>query len=178
MEELIEKIEELIIVINKNSVPLWLSIVGILIPIFISIVVAIQAYIQHNSNKKLQMYISEKEARIQMHSDFLIIYDSFCIAQQCIGPSRNKIDEIFANPNFLSQWYDDLHKASFGLCQSTNRALLLLPESAYPTEKLVQNILPEPYDGAGGFGGACLAGGVPQQRNAQPCHHFFGRDRR
>ena len=124
MEELIEKIEELIIVINNNSVPLWLSIVGILIPIFISIVVAIQAYIQHNSNKKLQMYISEKEARIQMHSDFLTIYDSFCIAQKCIGPSRNKIDEIFANPNFLSQWYDDLHKALFGLCQSTNRACL------------------------------------------------------
>lgn len=129
MEELIDKIDELIIAINNNSIPLWLSIVGILIPIFISIVVAIQAYIQHNSNKKLQMYISEKEARIQMHSDFLAIYDSFCIAQKCIGPSRNKMDEIFANPNILSQWYDDLHKASFGLCQSTNRALLLLPES-------------------------------------------------
>ena len=71
MEELIDKIDELIIAINNNSIPLWLSIVGILIPIFISIVVAIQAYIQHNSNKKLQMYISEKEARIQMHSDFL-----------------------------------------------------------------------------------------------------------
>lgn len=129
MEELIDKIDELIIAINNNSIPLWLSIVGILIPIFISIVVAIQAYIQHNSNKKLQMYISEKEARIQMHGDFLAIYDSFCIAQKCIGPSRNKMDEIFANPNILSQWYDDLHKASFGLCQSTNRALLLLPES-------------------------------------------------
>lgn len=129
MEELIQKIDELIIAINNNSLPLWLSIVGILVPIFISIIVAIQAYIQHNSNKQLQIYISEKESRIQMHTDFLAIYDSFCVAQNCIGPSRNKINEIFANPSLLSQWYDDLHKASFDLCQSTNRALLLLPES-------------------------------------------------
>ena len=129
MEDLLEKIDELIFAINMNSVPFWLSVVGILVPIFISIAVAIQANIQHNSTKKLQMYISEKEERIQMHSDFLAIYDSFCIAQKCIGPSRNKMEEIFANPILLSQWYDDLHKASFDLCQSTNRALLLLPES-------------------------------------------------
>ena len=75
MEELIQKIDELIIAINNNSLPLWLSIVGILVPIFISIIVAIQAYIQHNSNKQLQIYISEKESRIQMHTDFLAIYD-------------------------------------------------------------------------------------------------------
>lgn len=128
MEELIQKIDELIIAINNNSLPLWLSIVGILVPIFISIIVAIQAYIQHNSNKQLQIYISEKEARIQMHSDFLAIYDSFCFAQNCIGIGKNQIDEIFAIPNNFFQWYNDLHQASIGLCQSTNRALLLLPK--------------------------------------------------
>ena len=128
MEELLDKIDELVIAINSNSIPLWLSIVGILIPIFISIVVAIQAYIQHNSNKKLQIYISEKEARIQMHSDFLTIYDSFCVAQNCIGTARDQIDEIFAIPNNFIQWYNDLRQASFNLCQATNRALLLLPQ--------------------------------------------------
>lgn len=143
MEELIQKIDELIIAINNNSLPLWLSIVGILVPIFISIIVAIQAYIQHNSNKELQIYISEKESRIQMHTDFLAIYDSFCIAQNCIGPSRNKINEIFANPNLMSQWYNNLYQASSGLCQSTNRALLLLPERDTDLRNILDHLFKE-----------------------------------
>ena len=140
MEELIQKIDELIITINNNSLPLWLSIVGILVPIFISIIVAIQAYIQHNSNKQLQIYISEKESRIQMHSDFLAIYDSFCVAQNCIGAARNQVDEIFAIPNLTFQWHNDMRQALSGLCQATNRARLLLPTNDVELRDVLQTV--------------------------------------
>ncbi len=127
MEELIQKINELIFAINNNSTPSWLTIVGIFVPILISIAVAIQAYIQHISNKKLQAYISERETRVQMHGDFLNIYDAFCIAQSCIGAARNQVDEVFAMPNLTFQWHNDMRQALSGVCQATNRARLLLP---------------------------------------------------
>ncbi len=140
MEELIEKIDELIIAIKSNSIPLWLSIVGILIPIFISIVVAIQAYIQHNSNKKLQIYISEKETRVQMHSDFLSIYDAFCAAHSTIFMKEKQVVELLAIPNLTSQWYTDIKQALAGVCQACNRVNLLLPNDDTDLSKILKSV--------------------------------------
>ena len=44
MEELIQKIDELINEISANSVPLWLSIIGVFVPILLSLLVLWQGY--------------------------------------------------------------------------------------------------------------------------------------
>lgn len=138
MEELIQKIDELINKISENSVPLWLSIIGIFVPILISLLVLWQGYRQNrrnielqqqitNSEEKLQKEISAKETKVQMHGDFLKIYDDFCIAQSVIGKAKDNIPNIFFNPNIALQWTNDLINANNGVCQAMNRARLLLP---------------------------------------------------
>lgn len=77
MEELVEKIDELIITIQKNSTPLWLTWVSIVVPIILSIVVIICTILQHKQNKNLQKTISTKEIEFQMHGEILKIYSTF-----------------------------------------------------------------------------------------------------
>ncbi len=73
MEELSQKIAELIETLNKNSVPIGLTIFCMIVPIVISLAVAIFAVVQHYQNKRLQKNISEKELKVQMHGDILNI---------------------------------------------------------------------------------------------------------
>ena len=138
MEEIVKKIDELINEIGANTVPLWLSIIGIFVPILISIIVLWQGCRQNkrnlelqqqitNSEERLQKEISTKEIKVQMHGDFLKIYDDFCIAQNVIGKAKDNMSNIFANPNISLQWTNDLINANNGVCQAMNRARLLLP---------------------------------------------------
>lgn len=87
MEELSQKIAELIETLNKNSVPIGLTIFCMIVPIVISLAVAIFAVVQHYQNKRLQKNISEKELKVQMHGDILNI-----IFRQFIGKARASKD--------------------------------------------------------------------------------------
>lgn len=151
MEELIQKIDELINAINNNSVPLWLSIIGILVPIAISLLVWWQSHQQNKKNialqqqittgeEKLQKEISSKEIKVQMHGDFLKIYDDFCFAQGIIGQAKDNIPNIFSNPNVALQWTNDLMKATNGICQAANRAHLLLPTADNPFLEILEGV--------------------------------------
>ena len=60
MEEVLQKLTELIDVLENNSVPLWLSIFGIIVPIIISVAVVIITIINNRRDKDLQRQINEK----------------------------------------------------------------------------------------------------------------------
>ena len=68
-----------------------------------------------------------------MHGDILKIYDDFCLAQNTIGYAKDNVHTIFSNFNsnngisFPLQWINNVTAASNILCQSVNRAKLLLP---------------------------------------------------
>ena len=74
MDELIRKMDELIEAINNNNVPVWLTWVGIFVPIIISIAVIVQAAVQAKNNKKFQKYLRDRDVKVQMHTNFLNIY--------------------------------------------------------------------------------------------------------
>lgn len=95
-EKLIEELQSLTEAINKNAVPLWISVVGVIVPIVLSIAVIVQAWVQHRQNKKLQSNLSNKDIKVQMHSDFLKIYDDFCIAQNTLGRAEKDLIKIFS----------------------------------------------------------------------------------
>lgn len=59
MEEIIEVINRLIEAVNQNSIPFWVTCVGIFVPIFISVAVAISSCVQNKKNNKLQKEIEE-----------------------------------------------------------------------------------------------------------------------
>ena len=141
MEELIQKIEELNIVVENNGVPVVLTWVGVLFPIIISILVIIQTAIQASRNKKFQKYLSDRDVKVQMHNDFMKIYDDFCYAQNIICVTS--IDEIFAIPELTSMWYNDLTKALTALLQSGNRAQLLIPSEDKDLREMLDNLCKE-----------------------------------
>ena len=157
MEELIQKIDELINAINNNSVPLWLTIIGILVPIAISLLVWWQSHQQNKKNialqkqittseEKLQKEICSKEIKVQMHGDILKIYDDFCLAQNTIGYAKDNVHTIFSNFNsnngisFPLQWINNVTAASNILCQSVNRAKLLLPSEDEELRTILESI--------------------------------------
>lgn len=118
MEELIQKIDELIENLNSNSMPLWLSIVGLIVPIIISVAVAIIAIVQHYQNIRLQKIISYRDYKAQMHTDILRIYDDLCLAQNKIFGPDNGMHVIFSgaftltNGNDLATYYvNDLNSS-------------------------------------------------------------------
>lgn len=129
MEELVQKIDELIKALNRNSMPLWLAIIGMIVPIVISILVMGFAIYQYKQNKKLQKAISEKELRVQMHGDVLSIYDNHFIANTVLSKAKNGVAAFFAYPSIFSQWNNELFNATSLVCQTNNRARLLLPQS-------------------------------------------------
>lgn len=141
MEELAQKIDELIETINGNSMPLGLSIVGMIIPIIISLAVAAFAVVQHYQNKRLQKAISEKELRVQMHGDILNIYDGYCVVQNTLGKANNNVATVLANPNILVQWLNELNNSMAVICQAYNRAELLLPKSDMELRKVLKTII-------------------------------------
>ena len=145
MEELIQELKALVNAIESDSVPLWVSIFGIIVPIIISIAVAVITHIQNKKDKELQKQInyqyfalkkaiSSKEIKVQMHSDVLKIYDELCMAQNSIGIMEDKVHIIFSNfnmqpngVNFPSWIVNNLEKTLNVVCQAVNRARLIFP---------------------------------------------------
>lgn len=72
MEEIAQKLDELIKAINSNSVLDWIAA---LVPIALTVIIIIQSILHHRDNKKMQEYISDRDVKTQMHSEFLKIYD-------------------------------------------------------------------------------------------------------
>lgn len=151
MEDLIQKIDDLIKTLNANAMPLWISIVGIFIPILLSAIVIIITIYQHKKNKALQILINEKneelqkkisdkELRVQMHGDILSIYDGNCMMQNALLRASKGVAILFANPNLTFPWYNELLNALHVLCQANNRAFLLLPQSDSGLREVLNNL--------------------------------------
>ena len=157
MEEVLQKLTELINVLENNSVPLWLSIFGIIVPIIISVAVVIITIINNRRDKDLQRQINEKntelekqlsdrDVRIQMHADFLKIYDDFCFAQNAIGMMGGRSYLIFSNFSTVNGvclptvYVNNLNTALNVLCQARNKAKLLFPENEGNLRAAIDNI--------------------------------------
>lgn len=158
MEDLIATLSELIEVIKNNSVPLLITVIGTLVPIFISILVFIQSYRQNKKNidmqkqmdemeRKLQKEICDREIKAQMHGDILKIYDDFTLAQNTITSVENKVHVIFSNfiyyngNNTPLQWVNNISLSINLISKATNRANLLLPASDKELRKILKKIL-------------------------------------
>lgn len=147
MEELIQKIDEVIVAINSSSTPLWINIVGIFVPIVLSIVVIFITIHQNKINKilqqqicdtniKLQQELSLKEQKLQMHTDVIKIYEDYCLAQNAVAEFKDKTHIIFSS--FYSNSagllvplnaINNLQNSFNIMCMAENRAMILFPES-------------------------------------------------
>lgn len=169
MEDLIATLNELIEVIKNNSVPLWVTIVGVFVPILISIVVLLLSIIQNKKNIELQNQMQENERKFQMqmqeserklqkeicdrntkaqfHGDVLNIYNDFSYAQNVIAYGKDKVPEIFSNfysfngPNMPTQWVNNISNAVNAINQAVDRSRLLFPASDKDLINILEVIL-------------------------------------
>ena len=153
-----EELKNLIEVLKNNAVPKWITIIGIFVPIAISIAVIVISILQHKWNKKfqqklndqnelLQRELSKKELRVQMHSDIMKIYDDFCLAQNALLLPSGKSHIMFSNfstqngGNLPFNYVTGLNTALSILFQAANRAMLLIPEQDADFRNALKNIV-------------------------------------
>ena len=154
MENINETINRLIEIINHNSLPVWVSYVGIFMPISISIAVAIISWFQNKKNNKLQKGIEESSERlqntltkheeyIQMRNNILKIYDDFCLVSGLLARIRKSVHIIFSNYSIINgysgsyQLIIDVNNIANAIYQATNRAKILFPRE----DKKIRSIL-------------------------------------
>lgn len=157
MEEIVQKMDQLIMVMNQNSIPAWITISGVFVPIILSIAVLLQSCVQNKkniqlqnqieqNNERLQKELSKHEERVQMRGDILKMYDDFCFAQSVIVGGSGKIHAIFSNFNndginiAPDQWINNVNNAANLTCQAVNRAKLLLPSSDENFRKVLEKV--------------------------------------
>ena len=157
-EQLIEELRNLTEAINKNAVPLWISIVGIFVPIAISVAVVIISVFQNRKNKELQEKINEqnerlqrelshKELKMQMHSDIMKIYDDFCLAHNAMLLTGGKSHMAFSNftsenwPNLPFNYVTGINNAFSALIKAVDRAMLIIPKQDDEFRTVLKNIL-------------------------------------
>lgn len=127
-----EKLDKLIKVLEKNAMPVWASVILALVPIAISVVVLVVTCMHHKQNKK-----------VQMHNDFLKIYEGFCSAQNALDRVGNNVVDTFYNPSEALSWLNNYIIDFNGLINSYDKAVLLLPQSADKFKEILNNILNE-----------------------------------
>ncbi len=157
MEITFQGLDQLIQVISRASTPMWITIIGVFVPILISIIIFLQSLTQNRkniqlqkqieqNNEELQKKLSEHDERIQMRSEFLKIYDDLCSAQSVIGCIHGQIHIIFSNFTVVNnttvpiKLVNDVNNATRTICQSVNRAKLLLPSADEGSRKMLENI--------------------------------------
>lgn len=146
LEELCLEVKNLADVIANNSTPLWLTVVGIFVPIILSALVLAQTIIQNkrseylqvqidNSNKTLQNELQNKSEQVQMRGEVLKIYETFYGARNIIGAEKGRISLVFSNIlSMNSQGYPNsfvysLNNVCFQMQNALARAKLIFPES-------------------------------------------------
>ena len=143
MEEIVQKLDELIKAVNSNSALDWIAV---LIPIALTIVIILQSVFHHRENKKMQQMVSDRDIKAQMHNDFLKIYDDIACAQNIVCITDGKSELILSNFDFNSNsinapiWVGNLKNAAINVCQAANRARILIPEEDKKFCEVITNI--------------------------------------
>ena len=157
MEITFQGLDQLIQVISRASTPMWITIIGVFVPILISIIIFLQSLTQNRkniqlqkqieqNNEELQKKLSEHEERIQMRSEFLKIYDDFCSAQSVISSVYGQIHIVFSNFTVVNsttaplKLVSDINNATSTICQSVNKARIVLPSYDEGSRKILDNI--------------------------------------
>lgn len=101
-----EQIVEQLVKLNKRD---WLDIVGVLIPIILTVVIIIQNIIHFRITNKLQKQIHKRDRINQYHNDVLTIYNTFYEFCDTIFTSGFSYNVESGNVNLAFTWINNLN---------------------------------------------------------------------
>lgn len=157
MEAIAQQLERLTEALNRDAVPIWVTVVGIFVPILLSVLLLWQSYGQNRKNIQLQIRMDQNneklkkelevyEERVQMRGNILKIYDDFRLVQTAVGDGGGKIHLVFSNFSQYDgvhapmRWLKKLNDTAGVVGQAVNRAELLLPAADTGIKSALENI--------------------------------------
>ena len=126
--------EEIVAAINnvaeslKNSTPAWVSVVGVLVPIVLTVVSIILSVRMDKNNQQMQKMLANRDMMNQTRQSVLDIYNSYFNGFMILTPANGNIAEIFTSDQSYYRWAQDIENASKDISQAYNRAKLLLED--------------------------------------------------
>ncbi len=120
------QIIEQLVKVNERD---WLDVIGILIPIILTIVIIIQNIIYFNRSNKLQKQIHNRDRINQYHNDILMIYNTFYEFCDVIFTSGFANNVKSANISLASTWINNLNTLRLSIGRKIDLSKLIFGQS-------------------------------------------------
>lgn len=121
-----EQIVEQLISLNRRD---WLDIVGILLPIILTVIIIIQDIIHFRITNKLQKQIHKRDRINQYHKDVLTIYNTFYEFCDTIFTSGFSYNVESGNVNLSAAWINNLNTLRTSIGRNQDLAKLIFGRS-------------------------------------------------
>ena len=122
MEQIVKQLIEL----NRRD---WLDVVGILLPIILTVIIIIQDIIHFRRTNKLQKQIHSRERINQYHDDILTIYNTFYEFCDTIITSGFRYNVESGNVNLATTWLNNLNNLRTLIGRNQDLAKLIFGRS-------------------------------------------------
>ena len=106
--------EEIVAAINnvaeslKNSTPAWVSVVGVLVPIVLTVVSIILSVRIDKNNQQMQKMLANRDMMNQTRQSVLDIYNSYFNGFMILTQANGNIAEIFTSDQSYYRWAQDI----------------------------------------------------------------------
>ncbi|MCH5248739.1 MAG: hypothetical protein J1E98_02345 [Lachnospiraceae bacterium] len=121
-----EQIVEQLIKLNRRDL---LDIVGILLPIVLTVVIIVQDIVHFRRTNELQKQIHNRDRAKQYHDDILIIYNTFYEFCDTIFTSGFSYNVESGNYNLASTWINNLNTLRISIGRNQDLAKLIFGRS-------------------------------------------------
>lgn len=126
MEELVQAVNR--IAASNSTIPLWLSLVGLIVPIVLTIVSICLSFRMDKQNKELQKLIANRDMVNQSRETVLGFYISYLSARDLLGRSCSNVADIFTSDQSYYNWSKEIDNACSSIIYSYNKAKLMLDD--------------------------------------------------
>ena len=126
MEELVQAVNR--IADSSSTIPLWVSLVGLIVPIVLTIVSICLSIRMDKQSKDLQKLIANRDMVNQSRETVLGFYNSYLSARDVLGRSCSNIAEIFTSDQSYYNWALEIDNACSSIIYSYNKAKLMMDD--------------------------------------------------
>lgn len=126
--------EEIVVALNnvteslQNTMPAWVSVVGVLVPIALTVISIVLSVRMDRNNQQMQKMLANRDMMNQTRQSVLDIYNSYFNGFMILTQANGNIAEIFTSDQSYYRWAQDVENASKDISQAYNRAKLLLED--------------------------------------------------
>lgn len=129
MGEIVQELQEISEIILQNQNPVWLTYLSSLGPLILTGISVFIACRQHKQSQVLQKQIANRDSANLLRQNVLEVYNAYFNGLRVIDQAVGNVADVFASPQSLQQWTNELQKAYETLSCSYNQAKLMLDDA-------------------------------------------------